>query len=217
MPETDELDATSDTENVDTDVSEAETHEESDPDGADKLGDAGKKALDAMKAQRKAALEKARAAQEEAESLRAQLAAKDKSPEQQALDEARSEGRKEAKATSDARIVRLSVKAAAAGKLADPSDALAFIDLKQFEVDDDGEVDSDALNEAIADLIAKKPHLAAGAQNRFQGGGDGGARQQPKPDPSFDEQIQAAEKARNFPLVATLKQQRYAAEQAKKG
>lgn len=217
MPEPIEPDATSE-ENLDAaNEVKDENPEGSDPDGAEALGEPGKKALDAMKAQRKAALDAKRAAEAELEELRAQLAAKDKTPEQQALDEARNEGRKEAKATSDERIVRLSVKAAAAGKLADPSDALAFIDLKQFEVDDDGEVDSDALNDAIADLLKKKPHLAAGKPNPFQGGGDGGAKQPPKPDESIDDLIEKAQKARNFPLVATLRQQKFEAEQAKKG
>src|SRR3546814_17997946 len=49
------------------------------------------------------------------------------------------------------------------------SDLHLYIDLKQFEVDDDGEVDSDALSAAVADLLTRKPHLAAAGQPRFQG------------------------------------------------
>ncbi|MET7395611.1 hypothetical protein ABZS66_19185 [Dactylosporangium sp. NPDC005572] len=62
---------------------------------------------------------------------------------------------------ANARIVRSEVKAAATGKLSDPKDALVHLDLGQFEVDDDGDVDEDAIAEAIDDLLKKKPYLAA--------------------------------------------------------
>jgi predicted nucleic acid-binding Zn-ribbon protein len=52
--------------------------EEIDPiEGAESLGDAGKKALDAMKAQRKAALDRAKAAEAERDALMAQVAGKE--------------------------------------------------------------------------------------------------------------------------------------------
>ena len=43
-------------------------------------------------------------------------------------------------------------------------------------MDDDGEVDADALTAAIDDLISRKPHLGATTAPRFQGGADQGAR-----------------------------------------
>src|SRR3546814_7848973 len=49
------------------------------------------------------------------------------------------------------------------------SDLNLYIDLKQFEVNDDGEVDSDTLSAAVADLLTRKPHLAAAGKPRFQG------------------------------------------------
>ncbi len=64
-------------------------------------------------------------------------------------------------AKANRRILRSEVKAAAAGKLADPNDALHMLDLDQFEVDDDGNVDEDEIATAIADLLEKKPYLAA--------------------------------------------------------
>src|SRR5690625_7382824 len=67
----------------------------------------------------------------------------------------------EALAKANARIVRSEVKAAAAGKLADPSDAYKFLDLDQFEVDDDGNVDVDEIAEAIDGLIKNKPYIAS--------------------------------------------------------
>lgn len=166
--------------------------------------DAGaKKALVAERSARKAA-------ERELAQMKAQLELKDRPAEEQALEQARAEARAEAKAKADARILKSELKAIAASKLADPSDAHLYIDLTQFEVDDDGEVDSDALSAAVVDLLARKPHLAAAGQPRFQGGGDGGSRPPAKPDVSLDEQIEAAQKARNFPLVATLKQQKAA-------
>jgi hypothetical protein len=75
----------------------------------------------------------------------------------------------------NARIVRAEIKAAATGKLVDPSDALVYLDVSQFEVSEDGEVDSTKLTAAIEDLLTRKPHLGAKPEKRFQGSGDGGA------------------------------------------
>jgi len=57
--------------------------------------------------------------------------------------------------------VRAEVRAAAAGKLADPSDALRFLDLAQFEVGEDGDIDQDEIADAIDELLTQKPYLAA--------------------------------------------------------
>jgi len=81
----------------------------------------------------------------------------------------------EALAVANQRILKAEFRAAAAGKLNDPADALAYIDLSSFEVSDDGAVDSTAIAAAIADLITTKPYLAAQG-GRFQGGADTGTR-----------------------------------------
>ncbi|MFJ9662823.1 hypothetical protein ACIRPR_33350 [Streptomyces griseoflavus] len=144
-----------------------------DPEGADQLGDPGKKALDTMKGKLKAERERRRA-------LEAQLAERDKpadgdQPDPDALV-------RQAEATALARVnerlVKAEVKAAAAGKLADPADAHRFLDLTQFEVDDDGNVDAEEVADAIDDLLKSKPYLAAqgGTKPRFQGTADSGAR-----------------------------------------
>lgn len=75
-----------------------------------------------------------------------------------------------------ARIIRAEVLAAAGGKLADPADAAAMLDLSQFTLDDDLEVDRTAIGKAIDELVKSKPYLAAGSTKRFQGGADGGPR-----------------------------------------
>lgn len=141
--------------------------------GTDTLGDAGKKAIDAMKAAKKEAEAKARAAEQRAAELQAKLDGKD--AEHAASVEAQ-KVKDEAIAAANDRIKKAEVRAAAAGKLADPKDALLHLDLSEFEVSSDGEVDASQIATAIDDLIAAKPYLAAQGGKRFQGTADGGAR-----------------------------------------
>lgn len=146
--------------------SESESDDSEKEPGEEELGDKGKKALASMKAKLKAEKTKRLAAEKrasDAESGDDDDAAK----QQRAADEA-------AFAKANARIVKAEVRAAAGGKLADPLDALNFIDLDQFDVDEDGDVDQEEIAEAIADLLKKKPYLAA------QSGGP----KTPKPDRS---------------------------------
>ena len=147
---------------------------DADPEGADQLGDPGKKALDTMKGKLKAERERRRA-------LEAQLAERDKpadgdQPDPDALVR---QAEAQALARVNERLVKAEVKAAAAGKLADPADAHRFLDLSAFEVDDDGNVDADEVADAIDDLLKSKPYLAAQGgtpKPRFQGTADSGAR-----------------------------------------
>jgi hypothetical protein len=162
------LDATDPTAAADVDdiVDDVTGADDSTDDGADELGDKGKQALDRMKARLKA--EKA-----------ARLALEARLNETAAVDDAeriQREAETRANEKANGRILRAEIRAAAAGKLSDPSDALTFIDLSQFDVDDDGSVDQDEIATAIADLLTKKPYLAA------QGG-----PKSPKPDPSQGE------------------------------
>lgn len=136
------------------------------------LGDAGKKALEAMKAERKAARDEAAAAKAELAALKAKADGK----------EAEFAAQQEAQRITDAalsaanqRILKSEVKAAAKGVLADPQDAYKFLDLDSFEVDNDGNVDESAITAALDALVASKPYLAAQGK-RFQGTADGGAR-----------------------------------------
>ncbi|MFI2367296.1 hypothetical protein [Streptomyces sp. NPDC018833] len=154
-----------DSDDGDGDAGTGQDDEEPDPDGADELGDKGKRALASMKG-------KWRAERTRARELEQRLAEKDGADEAEQL---RRRAEQNALAKANARILRAEVKAAAAGKLADPADAYKFLDLDQFEVDDDGNVDSEEVAEAIEDLIKSKPYLAAATAKRFQGTGDGGA------------------------------------------
>ncbi|HEY5834989.1 hypothetical protein [Streptomyces sp.] len=154
------------------DAAEEESGQDED-DGADKLGDAGKQALDRMKAKLRDERGKRRAAESERDQLKAKSV--DDKPDQ---DQIRAEADKAATAKANKRIIRSEVKAAATGKLAKPADALVFLDLDQFEVDGDGQVDEDEVAEAIENLLTDRPYLAVTVpkQPRFQGTGDGGAR-----------------------------------------
>lgn len=162
-------------ETVDDPETPAEEIDTDDPEGAEALGDPGKKALDTMKGKLKAEREKRRA-------LEARLAEMDKPadgapPDQELLVR---QAEQTAMVRVNERIVRAEVRAAAAGKLADPADAYRFLDLSQFEVDDDGNVDGDEVSDAIEDLLKSKPYLAAQGggttKPRFQGTADSGAR-----------------------------------------
>lgn len=154
-------------------ATEAETTTE----GESALGDAGKKALDAMKAARNEAKAEAKRIADEfaafkaqAEGTQAEFAAQQKAHQAEA----------DALAKANDRLLKAEVRAQAAGKMNDPKDALSFLDLSTIEVSDDGEVDGDAVAAAIDDLIRSKPYLAAQGK-RFEGDADGGARKESGP------------------------------------
>lgn len=138
--------------------------------GEDALGDAGKKALDAMKSERNAARREARDLKR--------------------------------------RIADLEARASAAGKFADPGDALRLLDLSEFEVDEDGTIDEEQIADAIDALLTAKPYLSAQGGKRFQGTGDG-ARKGSKP-PSLEQRISEAESKGDWRTVITLQNQRLA-------
>lgn len=216
---------------------DADTESQDDDPDDDALGDPGKKALDRMKAQRNkfrdelAALKAAGGDVNAAKALKTSLAAANadelKTLRQQvaeltakaegreaeyAAEQAKREAESEALAKANGRILRSEVRAAAAGKLTDPADALLYLDLTQFEVDDDGNVDTEELSDAIDELLRTKPYLSVSAQggnSRFKGGADGGTRKGSKP-PTLDEQIVAAQKDGNARLVISLQNQKLA-------
>lgn len=108
--------------------------------------------------------------------------ADDKSEDAPDADEIRREADRAADERANARIVKAEVKALAADTFADPSDAHLYVDLTDFDVDDDGDVDEDAIKAALKDVLAKKPHLAKkgkGPKSDPSQGPRGGS----KPDP----------------------------------
>jgi hypothetical protein len=143
------------------------------------LGAAGEKALAAMKAERKTDREKIRELNAKIEKSEADAALKDKPAEEQALEAARAEARAEVTTKANERLLRSELKAAATGKMADPTDAALYLDLTSFDVNDDGDVDSDALADAIAELLTRKPHLGMPDARKFGGSADQGAKGKP--------------------------------------
>ena len=172
--------------------------------GATALGDAGKKALDAMKAERNEARLAEKAANDRLAALEAQIEGREA---EHAATLAAQAVKDEALSAANQRILKAEVRAQAASKLNDPKDALLYLDLSGFEVGEDGEVDGDAVAAAIDKLITDKPYLAAQG-TRFKGEADGGARKEPPAD--LDGQIAAATAAGQHQLAIALKQQRAA-------
>lgn len=146
---------------------------ETPPEGAEALGDPGKKALAAMKAERNEARRLAKEREDELAALRAQAEGREA---EHAAELERQRVRDEALAAANARIAKAEVRAAAKGKLADPNDAFRFLDLEDFDVDDEGAVDTAAIEAALDALVESKPYLAAQSGSRFEGSGDGGHR-----------------------------------------
>lgn len=119
-----------------------------------------------LEAKLKAAIPK-----DEAETLRAELAKAQGREAEYAAEQERIKAQREAEAAALAkaneRILKAEVRAIATSKLADPEDALHYLDLADFQVGDDGEVDRNAVTAAVEELVKSKPYLAA------QGGATG--------------------------------------------
>ncbi len=152
------------------------------PEPPEDLGDAGKKALDAERARARNEEKARKASEKRAADLEAELAKfreQNQSEQEKALAAARKEAeeatRAEITTTMNRRIVRAEVKAVAGGLLADPEDAVRLLDLDEFSVDEDGNVDADVVKKALDGLLQTKPYLAANGQ-RPQGSADGGPR-----------------------------------------
>ncbi|KDN73922.1 hypothetical protein DF19_41730 [Streptomyces olindensis] len=142
----------------------------------DKLGEGGKKALQAERDARAAA-------EARVKELEARLSRKpnrdggkggdgkgDPAPDVEAI---KKELREELTADTNSRLVRAEVKAAAAGKLADPADAPKFIDLTKIKIGEDGDPDAKQIKKAIEDLLKEKPYLGVAGQGWGDVGGGG--------------------------------------------
>lgn len=138
--------------------SEDESDEdEEEVDGADALGDKGQKALRAMKDRVKASKKAEREAKAELERLKNSAG---KTEEQLAEQQLREQREAAILNKANERIVRSEIKSAAAGKLQNPALAIRLLDLADFEVDEDGNVDEDEIAQAIDELLEREPYLA---------------------------------------------------------
>ena len=155
-----------DADEISEEVEENEETEEEQPDAEDP-NEGLKKAIKAERAARRKAEREAREATEA-------LALKDKPADEQAIDQARREGRSEGVAGLAGKLVRSEVKAALAGKVTDPSRVLRLIDVSDIEVSDDGDVDEAAVADAIDAFLEEfpefKPTRNAGSADQFTKG-----------------------------------------------
>lgn len=199
-------DAPDDAPETDGDAEDTDTPVE----GEDALGDPGKRALEATKKKYKDERAKRLALETQ---LREATAPKGDTPDAEAI---QAEADRKATAKANTRIVRAEVKGAAAAVLKNPADALAFLDLTAFEVDDDGEVDADEIDTALKDLLAERPYLAKdylapqGGSKRRIPEVPADPANKPSTPASLDDQIAAAQKAGNPQLVIHLQNQKLA-------
>ncbi|MFB8242003.1 hypothetical protein ACFC58_36260 [Kitasatospora purpeofusca] len=136
-------------------------------------------------------------AQEELEKLRkASL-----SEQEKAVETARTEGRTAAAQEYGTQLAAARFDAALARAGLQLGDAADLIDTTKF-VTDTGDVDTKAIEAAVKKLGALAPR-GAGRSGADMSGGTGGG-------PSIDDQIAAAEKARDFRTVIALKRQKAA-------
>jgi hypothetical protein len=134
----------------------------------DDLKDAGKNALDRMKARVKTANAAAARAKAEADQIRAAAANVD--PE---AIEKRVRAQMASEFAGERALDKLEVKAATMS--VDPEVARALLASRVNEFVKDGKVDTAAIEAALTKLVEDKPYLAARAK-RFAGSADNGAR-----------------------------------------
>jgi hypothetical protein len=176
---------------------DADDPEDADPDGAEALGDAGKRALEAMKAKLKA---------EKAARVAAEKKLQAAKPDAPDVDKITAEAERKATERANLRVLKADLRVAAADLLADPSDAFAFLDLTQFEPDPQGEFDPDEITDALKDLVKRKPHLSKAAQSGTKRIPVVPADPANKPSTpaSLDDQIAAAQQAGDMMTVIKL-------------
>lgn len=172
------------------------TGDEPDPEGADALEDPGKKALDSMKARLKRERERRVTAEADLAEARKpkpkpKPPAKPTEPAADAEpapdpDEIRRQVEAELNEKHAREQVLSKIEAKAAKGFADPADAVALVmrDHKPDDFLDKGQPDVEAIQEALDELLANKPYLAAGpaqgGKPQFKGTADQGAKP-PKP------------------------------------
>lgn len=98
------------------------------------------------------------------------------SEQERAIEEAKIVAVSEVESKYQAKLLEMSVRAAATGVLADPEDAWRLIDFEDVDPDD-----TKTITEAIAGLIEAKPYLAAATAQRQRPSIDQGPQGSPPP------------------------------------
>lgn len=181
---------------------------------ADKpLGEKGEKALTAMKDQVKTLRAELKAARDEANELKKQQMTEQERAVAEALEAGRSEGLR----SGQTAMFRAELRAAVAGKLveqavsdltSDADGAMRTLGFSEIPVTSDGDIDGEAISQAVTSFVASRPYLAAGAPPA--GSIDQGGRT-PPPVKGLDEQIAEAEAKGDVRTSIRLKQQKLAA------
>jgi hypothetical protein len=172
-----EQDPTSEPTPVDDPSVAGETGDQADQDEKQpaELGDAGKQAIDKMKQRMRDEATKRRAAETELAAIKAKAAA-EAGDQQATAEQIKADARKEAQTEIAQERALDRVEVLAAKSFADPADARVFLASHVDDFIDDGQVDIDAINEALTELLKTRPYLAAGAPRKWTATGDGGVR-----------------------------------------
>jgi hypothetical protein len=122
------------------------------------------------------------------------LAEASKTEQQRAVEQARKEGETEALARVNSRVITAEARALAAAKqFRDPTDAVAFLrgngSLDSIKVNDQGDVDTKALEAALDDLAKAKDYLLITPQNPRPAGDAGQGPRTPTGVQSMNELI----------------------------
>lgn len=139
------------------------------------LGDAGKKALDAMKAKWRAERDGRKAAEDK---LAAASKPKPADGDRVDVDEMRKQIKTEARAEVLRDRALDKIEAKAAGRFKDPEDALLRLGRNVDDFLDGDTIDLDAIEDALVDLLEKRPDFGVtqSEPKRFKGTGDGGPK-----------------------------------------
>jgi hypothetical protein len=79
---------------------------------------------------------------------------------EKAVSKAKDEGRAEVQTAANTRLIKAEARAlAAAAKFRDPADAVAFLNLADVEVSEDGDVDAKKVKALLDELATSKPYL----------------------------------------------------------
>jgi hypothetical protein len=146
-----------------------------DIDDDDRLSVNARRALRSVRNEHRAAVEAHRAAEAKATALQTELNT--------------TQARLRTLDTLKRSVLEQAVNAAAAGRLADPADAMRLVDLTDVEVDDAGKLDVAKLRAKIDDLVKAKPYLANGHRPAPLPGGGG---QQAPPSNTMNDLIRQA-------------------------
>lgn len=145
------------------------------------------------------------AALQEFQKAAAKPAAADEVPDPEKI---RAEIRDELQAATNTRLIAAEAKAALAGKVHKPATALRLLDLSEVEVDADGNVDTQALDDLIVKLLEDEPYLAVaqGTPQRFQGKADQGPQGVAKSEEQrLSEELAEATQKRDFARAIGIK------------